>query len=1173
MESVTKALVAGLLVGSFCAKCPAQLKTNDVADRITKVRNPGEPTLVRLPLAFEANQGQTDKRVHFLARGAAHTFFLASDQVILAMPPSSALPVKLRPDQIRPHKGDLEQGTKVRLTRCSQKLVGARKDLRPIGEELQKGRANYFIGNDPDKWRTGISLCGTVRYPKVYAGIDLVYTIEEGRVEYAFVVAPGANPAAIRMTFPEAESLKIDNSGHLVIKTPGATIRHTAPRIYQTMRGRRKTIEGSYTLLRDGKEVGFKVADHDPKATLVIDPEIVFSTYYGGTHREGITCCVSERPYNCRYFDLCVNANDQLFVTGMTSSMDFEVTDSSALGRLSDVFVMRIDFDHSSQPTLRYATYLGGPGGWWEGGNGIAHDANSSVYVAGVTDGTSFPIIGGAYQTENPGSNIAGFIARLDSQGVLERSTYLGGQEDLGPNEGGDWIRAVAVEPVGGPGSEAGVYVVGNTRGSDLATHDAYQSENGGQYDAFVAKLDPDLSTLHYYSFLGGQGHDYAYDVAVHGGNPYVTGITYSTDLPTTDDAAQSSHGIGGLFESVCAEHAAEDASMPSPKPCADAFIARFGLTNATNMHVTYLGRSNFDVGRGIVVDGDGNAYVAGSSVTSLAPHPRPGVLFAELKLDVYPSNLTKTHFGGMIRDEGADVVLDAHLDPWLAGWAESRDLATPGAHPSGGGVDAFLAKPEPTAGQGYSYFTYFGGEGLDCGEALALGPDGSFYLGGVTGSPDLMTRNPLQENLAGLLDIFIVKFAPPPEMDPLELEKIAEPADVYLHTEVDYWVSIDNPNNSAVYGIALTDALPSALRFDGLGVESTASGTDCNYYSETHSVNCTFHDGIPPGPTAVHIEATVSAIADNARPEGACNVAALEGDTERISTSDCHDSLFPPVEDTNLIVDIENTQPATTLLHGDPFAYQIRAMNRSLVRAPCVQLRILAPPSVGALGASLKLSGAQPAECQIGPCAPAADAVCLGHLAPYDEAGNTRSAVFSGKAPKAGTYPLLAEAQTLGASFTDQDALHVVGIKADLGVAIGPPELVTEVIEGLSINWVKFPVTVTLAYSAPPPDPIPWVTLNIDFGDDFVGARRHTYAPDDDISCFPGLSDLFNPESDAWQVTGGVGCNLFGLSGNRTLDVFVEERPPIVVTATASVHGLVADSNGSNDTDSKSYP
>src|SRR5438445_1784177 len=239
----------------------------------------------RLPLQFEANQGQTDSQVRFLARGAGYSLYLTNGEavLVLAKPNSDAKAAVLR-----------------------MRLVNAAPAPRVSGLEELPGKANYFIGRDPAKWRTNVPTYAKVRYRDVYPGIDLVYYGNQRQMEHDFVVAPGADPKKIVLSFKGADKLEIDAQGELVLHAARGDVRLRKPVIYQEIDGVRQEIAGRY-VRKGANRIGFKVTAYDATRPLVIDPVLSYSTYLGG----------SQDDYG---WGIAVDALGNAYATGIVSA-------------------------------------------------------------------------------------------------------------------------------------------------------------------------------------------------------------------------------------------------------------------------------------------------------------------------------------------------------------------------------------------------------------------------------------------------------------------------------------------------------------------------------------------------------------------------------------------------------------------------------------------------------------------------------------------------------------------------------------------------------------------------------------------------------------------------------------------------------------------------------------
>ena len=286
----------------------------------------------QLPLSFEANQGQTDAQVDFLSRGSGYTLFLTPAEAVLSL-----------------NTGESDDIVRMRI-------VGADADALATGLEGQDGRTNYLVGDDQSRWHTDVANYGKVEYQDVYSGIDLVYYGNQRRLEYDFVVAPGADPNVIQLAFDGVQSMELDAKGNLILHTAGGDLVKDAPVVYQEVGGARHVIPSRY-LLDDG-QVRFEVGAYDHALPLVIDPILSYSTYLGGS---GIDVG----------FAIAVDGAGSAYVTGNTNSNSFPTKNAmqSKQAGGNDVFVTKFNAAGSG---LVYSTYFGGSG--VDRGYGIAVD-------------------------------------------------------------------------------------------------------------------------------------------------------------------------------------------------------------------------------------------------------------------------------------------------------------------------------------------------------------------------------------------------------------------------------------------------------------------------------------------------------------------------------------------------------------------------------------------------------------------------------------------------------------------------------------------------------------------------------------------------------------------------------------------------------------------------------
>ncbi|CAN5370424.1 hypothetical protein BH20ACI1_BH20ACI1_26760 [soil metagenome] len=265
----------------------------------------------KLPLTFEANEGQVDSQVQYLSRGNGYNLFLTGTEAVIAL----HSPVKVDNSSTVGNESETASGEQSVLR---MKLVGANPAPETQGLEPQSGKSNYFLGNDPQKWRTNVKHFARVQYTEVYSGVDIVYYGNQRQLEYDFVVAPGTSPDVIKMSFEGAQDLSIDGDGDLVLRTAGGDIRQHKPIIYQETNGERQEIAGRYEI-KGEREIGFELAAYDTTKPLVIDPVINYSTYLGGYGRD-------------QGYGIAVDSSGNAYVTGVTQSANFPTVNSLPFG-------------------------------------------------------------------------------------------------------------------------------------------------------------------------------------------------------------------------------------------------------------------------------------------------------------------------------------------------------------------------------------------------------------------------------------------------------------------------------------------------------------------------------------------------------------------------------------------------------------------------------------------------------------------------------------------------------------------------------------------------------------------------------------------------------------------------------------------------------------------------
>ena len=691
--------------------------------------------MAALPLNFEENLGQAGSTdVQYLAHGAAYSIALGQQGAVLSLAAS----------QGPGGKGQSADPAQIRIL-----IEGAQASPAPHAEQGLPGRINYLIGNDPSKWRTDLATYGKVRFAGVYPGVDLIYYGNQGHLEYDFVLAPGAKPAAIGVRFEGAQKLRLDAQGTLKIQSQGRHLAFEHPVAYQMDGARRTLVPASYRLA--GKTVRFKLGVYDHSKPLIIDPVLSYLSYLGGSGADivgngNIGSNVS--PGQAAALDSAGN----LYVTGSTSSANFPQTGGLAAppakysaGTVFWAFVTKVASDATS---LVYSTYIGGS--FSDTSNAIAVDPSGSAYITGNTSSSDFPVTAGAYQTVcNPAGNTSSgeyadcegspsaasgnwgsstFVAKLNPSGnALAYATFLGR---------GTTGYAIAVD---GSGL---AYVAGNSLGTLCAgaptwncfptTAGALLADQRSGDDntcAFLSVLNPTGSALVYSTLYGDQKQnglsgnthsvDPAYGTAVAvdaAGNFYLGGFSNSGFLPTTTGAYQSvsapldangnllaNRGFLVKFSPVPAS------GTTPPTPIYATYVGGLGVTNGGAQNVS-------DFVTGIAVDATGDAYVYGST-----------------------------------NDNGFPVTSGAYQTTCVLGGSLNCANA------------AFVAKLNPN-GSSLLAATYFGdstgGDGIAAAGPIVLDSTGNVYIAGQA-SPFVAQVNPIQTTPNGPALAFVAKFDP----------------------------------------------------------------------------------------------------------------------------------------------------------------------------------------------------------------------------------------------------------------------------------------------------------------------------------------------------------------------------------------------------------------------------
>jgi hypothetical protein len=698
----------------------------------------GQLAHARLPIVFTANQGQAPAGTLYEAQGAGLDVLLGKTAVTLlhqiphpAAAQSGSSPAKAIAAGTA--MGPAATPGTFTVDRQTIEFVGENPDVVVEPLDRQPGKASYFRGQDPSRWTSNLSTFARVRYRNLYPGIDLIFYSRNGRLEYDFTVAAGANPELIRMRINGGDPIHFTEDGALQVGSGAEAILHR-PMLYQNMANGKKMVEGQFTRI-DNDTVGFNFAGYDKSKTLVIDPAInlVYSTYMGGQHDD-----VS--------YGISVDAAGNAYITGYSASQDFPVTGNAFqttrmdIGTYTyDVVVMK--FDPSG--TLLYSTFLGGS--QTDQGLAIVVDPSGNAWVGGSTYSSDFPVTSSAFQ-KTFGGGKDGFLAEISPDGSsLLYSTYLGGAGD-------EYIGALILNADGslwmsGGASAAGLPVSAN----------AAQSKPNGVDNYFVAKATFNKAgamQVPYLTFIGGSNNNeeaFWGSLAVDStGNVYLAGGTQSGDFPVTTNAYQKPFPLS-------------DGCYAGTTPNSIPTLTKFSPDLSQMLYSTVIGGKIEALGGGepdcnqfalsIHLDAQQDIWLTGTTgmsdfpVTSnaiskqLGTNGQAGV--DDFVIEMSPDGtkeLYGTFIGGTAYDYAGRAVWDSNNNIWLSGTSASTDFpVTSNAlqKANDGGFDATLTELSPD-GTKILYSTYLGGSGddnVDGSGTVAIDLAGNIHLAGETTS------------------------------------------------------------------------------------------------------------------------------------------------------------------------------------------------------------------------------------------------------------------------------------------------------------------------------------------------------------------------------------------------------------------------------------------------------
>ena len=475
-------------------------------------------------------------------------------------------------------------------------FLGAAANPERIPDKISPAYNNYFIGKDPSQWATDCKIYGAVTYKNLYPNIDVRYYSEGDHLKYDFIIHPGGNPAAIAMRYDGGVSLSVKNKD-LIIGTSVGEVKELAPYSYQSGAKGRADVSARF-VIRDNV-VSFNLDKYDSKATLIIDPQLVFSALTGSV--------VDNWGYTAT-----PGPDGSFFAGGVAFGSGYPVSPGAYQtqfnGGLAEGPFSGVDmaiFKFSANGTVKlYATYLGGSGN--EQPHSMITDALGNLIIAGRSNSNNYPLLTGIPAT---GSAYDIVLTKFNAAGTaLIGSVKMGGSGDDGVN-----IRAKYISPLGADrlrrnyGDDArsevildknnNVYLASCTQSSNFPLASPAQAIYGGVQDGVILKLTPNLSNLLFSTYFGGSAEDACFVTAISPttGNLYVAGATLSANLPGDNAGVISSTSQGNV----------------------DGFVTQLLPNGQSILKTTFLGTGAVDLVYGLKFDKVGFPYVMGTTTGS----------------------------------------------------------------------------------------------------------------------------------------------------------------------------------------------------------------------------------------------------------------------------------------------------------------------------------------------------------------------------------------------------------------------------------------------------------------------------------------------------------------------------------------------------------------------------
>jgi gliding motility-associated-like protein len=562
------------------------------------------------PVRFIENLGQWNGPFKYQAHVAGATVFLEEKALTWVKLQEDAAEVMHDMSEL-----PIEQREALMLSGHAWKMhfVGASDDISIEATGAESTNYNYFLGNDASKWRSGVKAMREVAYRNIWPGIHMVMrSTEAGNFKYDIILDPNADPANIAFSFEGLDGVELNDDGELMLRTSVGDVKELHPVAF--MADDRSAISCGFKL--DNGKLTFDLDGYDRSRTLVIDPELIASTYSGAVSYSNYGHCAT---YGA---DGSIYTGARAFGPGYpTNTGSFQ---QNFGGGTVDISVSKLNSDGSS---LLWATYLGGSGSEYP--HSLIENAQGQLCVLGSSTSANYPVTANGYQTTYGGTtDIVISVVSMDG-GSLAGSTYIGGTNSDGANAmyanyGEEYRGEIIVD------DQDNILVATFSRSDDFpTTPNVAQGTLGGMQDAVVLKLNSDCSDLLWSTFIGGDQNDGAFGIRTVNGQIYICGQTYSTNMPFTNGAYQTNLQGGQ-----------------------DGYVARLTADGSVITAATYFGTGVADRAYFLDTDTDDNIWIYGQSTGPIPLQPAsvygdPGGTIFLAKLDPALTNvLVSTKIG-----------------------------------------------------------------------------------------------------------------------------------------------------------------------------------------------------------------------------------------------------------------------------------------------------------------------------------------------------------------------------------------------------------------------------------------------------------------------------------------------------------------------------------------------